>query len=67
MIDVRVRVRKASFKGWIQDGNEQGETIQNIEMGSGANIFKLSFDDLDEWQKFIEFFNVTEIKDHRGK
>jgi len=67
MINVRVRINKSSFKGWIQDNLECDKTIQNIEVEQNGSCCTLDFECIEEWQKFIDFFNVTEITDMREK
>lgn len=68
MIVVNAKVSKGSFSGWIQDSNEQGITIQSVELRSDdGSRLGLDFDSIEEWQNFIDFFNITDITDMREK
>ncbi len=64
MINVDIEIKKQSFRGWIQFGTD-GDTIQHIHIGDHPARVTLCFDCIDEWQKFIDLFNVTDITDMR--
>jgi len=69
MIDVRINIEKNSFKGWIQDHKSEltgkEKTIQHIICEGEDSRLILDFDCVEEWQKAIDLFNITDITDCR--
>jgi hypothetical protein len=54
--------------GWIQD-TEHTEcgTIQQIIFGYSEKVtVHVEFDDIESWQKAIDYFGIKKIMDHRG-
>ncbi len=64
MIDININLNKENFRGWIQNDGGGGTIQQVISENKGASVV-FDFDKIDEWQKFIDLFNVTNITDMR--
>ncbi|GAA6171618.1 hypothetical protein NBRC116592_12880 [Colwellia sp. KU-HH00111] len=68
MISVNAKVKKGDFRGWIQNASDSKRTIQFIQIWSPDDSrVSLEFDCIEEWQRFIDFFNITDITDMRKK
>jgi hypothetical protein len=70
-IDISVHIKKQSFTGWIQDykssDTDGKSTIQKIIVLDDTSRLEMYFDDFNEWKKFIDLFNITDITDIRKK
>jgi hypothetical protein len=70
-INVSVHINKKSFTGWIQDykysDTDGKSTIQKIIVLDDTSRLEMYFDDFNEWKKFIDLFNITDITDIRKK